>query len=203
MTKNCTLGPRGVIHYSSSLSGPWTSAGGLVVAPSPKPPPLAGISNPTPYIFPNGTVLMIGRGKDVSHNSSGRFVNHNIFLYRAEHWNSTYEWIPSDGVNGAINVGLGNAGPSTEDPHLYRGRRGNFHILFHSSPGLTHAWSSDGLSWKWNKTIMGPPNHVGKGGGDNERPRVVLDENGDISWVFVGQLCGPLDAARTAAFKAI
>jgi len=146
---------------------------------------------------------MIGRGKDSGVTKNGTRVHyHNIFLYRAPHWNGTYVWVPSDGVDGAINVGAGSAGPATEDPHLYRGRRG-FHIIFHSSPDLTHAWSEDGLRWKWSEEVMGPPNHVGAGGGDNERPRVVLDENGDVDWLFVGQLCGPLDAARTAAFRAL
>ena len=146
---------------------------------------------------------MLGRGPDSGLAKNGTRVKyHNIFLYRASHWNDTYFWVPSDGVDGAINVGAGSAGPATEDPHLYRGRRG-FHVIFHSSPDLTHAWSEDGLRWKWSKAVMGPPNHVGAGGGDNERPRVVLDENGDVDWLFVGQLCGPLDAGRTAAFRAL
>jgi hypothetical protein len=157
-------------------------------------------SNMSPYIFPNGTVIMLGRGPD--ENRTTGVKNHNIFLYRAPSWNSTYTWVPSDGVEGAINVGAGNAGPPTEDPHLYRGRRG-FHVIFHSHPDLTHAWSEDGISWNWDKATMGPPNHMNSTGGDNERPRVVVDENGDVEWLFVGQLCGPLDAARTAAFKAL
>ena len=199
----CPAGPRGVIYYSASLAGPWRSAGAVAVAPTPRPPRLAGVSNPAPYIFPNGTVLMLGRGPDSGLAKNGTRVKyHNIFLYRASHWNDTYFWVPSDGVDGAINVGAGSAGPATEDPHLYRGRRG-FHVIFHSSPDLTHAWSEDGLRWKWSKAVMGPPNHVGAGGGDNERPRVVLDENGDVDWLFVGQLCGPLDAGRTAAFRAL
>ena len=89
------------------------------------------------------------------------------------------------------------------------GRRG-FHIIFHSSPDLTHAWSEDGILWKWCKTVSGPPNHLQRGGGDNERPRVVLDENGDLEWLFVGQLLGGKaggiaggDGARTAAFAAV
>ena len=168
-------------------------------------PPNSGTSNPAPYIFPNGTVLLLGRGKDAIRNSTGIFKMHNIFLYRAASWNATYEWVPSDGVGGALNVGAGNDGPTTEDPVLYRGRRG-FHIIFHSSPDLTHAWSEDGLRWHWSETVSGPPNHLAVGGGDNERPRVVLDTNGDLEWLFVGQLgvdTAHTDGARTAAFKAL
>ena len=208
---NCSGGPgaRGVLHYAKSLNGPWTSAGPITynytnAAGVPRPSN-AGTSNPAPYIFPNGTVLLLGRGKDAVRNSTGLHKMHNIFLYRAVSWNATYEWVPSDGVAGAINVGAGNDGPSTEDPVLYRGRRG-FHIIFHSHPDMTHAWSEDGLRWHWSPTVSGPPNHLAVGGGDNERPRVVLDANGDLEWLFVGQLGvdgAHTDGARTAAFKAL
>ena len=78
-----------------------------------------------------------------------------------------------------------------------------------SSPDMTHAWSEDGLTWHWSPTVSGPPNHLAAGGGDNERPRVVLDDNGDLEWLFVGQLLavkgidGGQDAARLAAFRAL
>ena len=56
---------------------------------------------------------------------------------------------------------------------------------------------------------MGPAELRPLGGGDNERPRVLLDDDGDLDWVFVGQLLPPggssnvSDAARTAAFRAL
>jgi hypothetical protein len=38
-------------------------------------------------------------------------------------------------------------------------------------------------------------------GGDNERPRVTVDANGDVAVLFVGQLVtAGADGARTAAF---
>jgi hypothetical protein len=38
-------------------------------------------------------------------------------------------------------------------------------------------------------------------GGDNERPRAVVDAHGDLAAVFVGQLAvANKDASRTAAF---
>ena len=37
-------------------------------------PPAAGNSNPAPYIFPNGTVLMLGRGKDAIHPNGTKVV---------------------------------------------------------------------------------------------------------------------------------
>ena len=64
---NCSGGPsaRGVLHYSTSLDGPWTGAGPIAYSnsnPGGVPwPPNAGTSNPAPYVFPNGTVLLLGR----------------------------------------------------------------------------------------------------------------------------------------------
>merc|ERR1711879_1020918 len=86
----------------------------------------------------------------------------------------------------------------TEDPAIYRGRRG-FHVIFHSSPNLSHGWSRDGLHWNWSSQIMGPQTQPG---GDNERPRVVVDENGDIEALFVGQpVVENHDGPRTSAFR--
>ena len=129
-------------------------------------------------------------------------------MFRADSWNATYHWVPGNGAFGSLDVGGDPEGPLTEDPVLYRGRRG-FHIIFHSHPDLTHAWSADGLTWHWSPQVSGPPNHLAQGGGDNERPRVLLTGEGDLDWLFVGQLLsvkgagGGQDAARLAAFKAI
>eukprot|EP00045_Choanoeca_perplexa_P006899 m.60168 g.60168 ORF g.60168 m.60168 type:complete len:414 (+) comp13840_c0_seq3:275-1516(+) len=208
---NNNKGGRGVVHWAKSLSGPWTSIGPVRVDWGPNgEPPNSGLSNPAPYIFPNGTVLLLGRGQDAHTLPNGtRIKGHNVWLFRAETWNSTYKWIPLNGLNGSLPVGANsNKGPLTEDPVLYRGRRG-FHILFHSSPDLTHAWSLDGFDWKYSPQVMGPPTHASQGGGDNERPRVVLDDNGDIEYVMVSQLvpaapgADGADASRLAAFRAL
>lgn len=184
------------IHYSKSLDGPWTSAGSINVT-TKKLPFDAGTSNPAPYVFPNGTTLMVARGKDAGRFPNGtRQVYHNIFLYRAQHWSEGYSWVPLAGVNGSVPVGNGKV--LTEDPVLYRGRRG-FHLLLHSAPDLTHGWSPDGLQWGWSSKLIGPPHPSA----NNERPRVVLDENGDLDWVFVSQEIGPGDASRTVGFSAL
>uniref|UniRef100_A0A7S2I2G0 EGF-like domain-containing protein n=1 Tax=Helicotheca tamesis TaxID=374047 RepID=A0A7S2I2G0_9STRA len=194
-----TVGRRIAIFYSRSLTGPWERHLVDFSYGSEGRPFNAGTSNPAPYVFPNGTVIMLSRGKDAE-IIDGKVVGlHNIWLYRAKSWNATYEWVPSNGENGALKVGGGK--PLTEDPTLWRGRRG-FHILFHSNPGLTHAWSKGGIIWDWNRMTMGP-------GGVNERPRVVLDDSGDLEWVFVAQLLPPEggslvgDASRTAAFRTL
>lgn len=183
------------VHYSKSLNGPWLSAGKLTINTTGMPP-AAGSSNPAPYIFPNGTVLMMGRGKDSG--AENRQFNHNIFLYRADHWNSTYQWVRGTGVDGSVNIGNGKM--PTEDPTIYRGRRG-FHALIHSHPDLTHAWSETGMVWNWSSALTGPSDVPV--GSDNERPRVMVDENGDLDLVFVSREVGTGDAAQLAAFQAL
>lgn len=183
------------VHYSRSLDGPWHSAGPIQIDTTGMPR-TAGSSNPAPHVFANGTVVMLGRGKDMDFPNGTRVVEHNIFLYRAPHWNATYKWVPSDGVAGAINVGDGVV--PTEDPALWRGRRG-FHVLFHSHPMLSHGWSVDALHWRWSASPIGPATMPG---GDNERPRVLVNAEGDVSMLLVGQLVDEAsDAARTAAFR--
>jgi len=182
------LNPGAHVHYSTSLDGPWMNAGRIKVSTTGCK--ACGDSNPAPYIFPNGTVLMLGRDQDWANGK------HNIFIYRAESWNATYEWVDGGGVNGTV-AGIGDGHTTTEDPVLYKGRRG-FHVLFHSHPSLTHGYSLDGITWKWSNKVMGPPVQPG---GDNERPRVSVDANGDLAVLFVGQLVvKDHDGARTAAY---
>ena len=185
------------VHYSHSLDGPWISAG-----PIKTDHPgcaVCGASNPAPIVFPNGSVLMLGRSKDVVRTPGEPTVfGHNLWIYRADSWNSTYNWVPGHGVNGSANIGNGTSHDLTEDPVLWRGRRG-FHALMHSMNDLTHAWSVDGLGWHYSDVIMGPPQMPG---GANERPRVIVDSAGDLSAVIVAQLTAAgTDSSRTAAYK--
>lgn len=206
--QTCPVTDRGAnIHVSDSLDGPWVGTG---VITATKPPLsvcndhncvggggcCAGTSNPAPYIFPNGTVLLVARSKDAYRYPNGTVLSfRNIWLYRAETYNSTYEWIDAGGPNGSVPVGV--QGLLTEDPVLWKGRRG-FHILFHSSPRLTHAWSEDGLTWCWSKKLVGPL--YDGNDGDFERPRVHLDEHGDILGLTVGRMVQG-DAASSLLFK--
>ena len=58
----CTM--PATIHYADSLDGPWSTAGPITFDYGKGFPPHGGTSNPAPYIFPNGTVIMLSRGKD-------------------------------------------------------------------------------------------------------------------------------------------
>ena len=84
---------------------------------------------------------------------------------------------------------------------LWHGRRG-FHALFHSAPALTHAWSEDGIHWRWTGSLTGPK--VKHGGGDHQRPRVTLTKDGDIEAIFATTEVDPSvsDASHLVVFRA-
>lgn len=60
------------------------------------------------------------------------------------------------------------------------------HVLFHMN--LSHAWSEDAVNWHWSSEATAElhlqPDGVYRD--DHERPRVVLDENGDLAAILVG-----------------
>eukprot|EP00040_Diaphanoeca_grandis_P024864 m.137143 g.137143 ORF g.137143 m.137143 type:complete len:403 (-) comp29908_c0_seq2:307-1515(-) len=199
----CPLTRASNLHYSKSLSGPWMDAGPLKLNPDVS---VRSVSNPSPWIFPNGTVMFIGRTSDGERLKNGTLVAyHNIWMYKADSWNSTYNFVPGLGVNGSVNVG--NGIELTEDPVLWYGRRG-FHIIFHSQANLTHAWSVDGYDWRWShlsaatNMVIGPNRDPIT---DHERPRVVVDDDGDLSAVYIASLSDlssyPDDASHLLSFK--
>ena len=77
------------MHWATSLEGPWHDGGALEMDTAGCDG--CGNSNPAPWIFDNGTVLMIGRSKDQHFVGREHIFGHNLWLYRADSWNSTCE----------------------------------------------------------------------------------------------------------------
>ena len=77
------------VHWATSLEGPWHDGGALEMDTAGCDG--CGNSNPAPWIFDNGTVLMIGRSKDQHYVGREHIFGHNLWLYRADSWNSTCE----------------------------------------------------------------------------------------------------------------
>eukprot|EP01052_Picozoa_sp_SAG31_P024174 SAG31_NODE_2040_length_6591_cov_8.808996_1_plen_309_part_00 len=102
------------VHWATSLEGPWHDAGPLKMETSGCEPQGCDNHNPAPWIFDNGTVLMIGRSRDQHWAGREHLFGHNLWLYRADSWNATYHWVPSSGVNGSLNIGNGTRGDLTE-----------------------------------------------------------------------------------------
>jgi len=75
------------VHWATSLEGPWHDGGALEMDTAGCDG--CGNSNPAPWIFDNGTVLMIGRSQDQHYVGREHIFGHNLWLYRADSWNST------------------------------------------------------------------------------------------------------------------
>merc|ERR1711871_1363001 len=109
------------IHYSKSLDGPFER---LNISLPPGLSVSFGNDNPAPYIFPNGTVLML-----IRYYNSTRAKNHiephdTIYLVTAPSFRGPYSLVFNRPVFKDENF-------NEEDPVLWRDHRGAFHALFH------------------------------------------------------------------------
>eukprot|EP01051_Picozoa_sp_SAG22_P010536 SAG22_NODE_954_length_6332_cov_4.111343_3_plen_462_part_00 len=112
-----------------------------------------GNDNPAPFVFPNGSVLMLSR----KYNGTAaklKIVPHDtIWLVRADSYRGPYELVHDRPL---FSDWFAAHGPfNEEDPCIWRDSRGNFHALFHFTRG--HAWSADGLTWSWGGSTRGHP----------------------------------------------
>jgi len=126
------------ILASKSLDGPFVRVN--VTLPAGHTAVGWGNDNPAPFIFENGTVLMLTRKYNGTAHSHHIEPHDTIWLVRASSYEGPYELVFDTPVFEHENF-------NEEDPCIWRDQRGNFHALFHFSRG--HAWSSDGIHWSW------------------------------------------------------
>eukprot|EP01062_Namystynia_karyoxenos_P061551 TRINITY_DN538_c0_g4_i1.p1 TRINITY_DN538_c0_g4~~TRINITY_DN538_c0_g4_i1.p1 ORF type:complete len:404 (+),score=130.29 TRINITY_DN538_c0_g4_i1:67-1212(+) len=115
--------------------GPWARRGAPIVNPGP-----AGswddlfTTNPTPYIYPNGSALLLYKARAIE--DQGVMSTGVAF---AEHWSGPYER-----RGGKIQ----NLSKICEDAGIYRSpSMGVFRILFHCGCTYRYMWSLNGLDW--------------------------------------------------------
>lgn len=147
------------IHVAHSLSGEWEKAE-VQGAPQGAPASDFGWDNPAPFVYPNGTVLLLTR-----YNVPGWSA---IWVSRAPSFRGPYEFISGHGGD------FSPSDTSQEDPTIWQDHRGHMHALFHFSG--SHAFSRDGLTWHWGS------DDAWEGGMldgisllDAERPRMWID----------------------------
>ena len=156
-----------------------------------------GGTNPAPLILPNGTVFVMTRYANQRTLPNGSKQHYqNINLFRSESWRSEWTWVRGSGEAGALPINFDGSAVQTEDPTLWKGRRG-YHALFHE---LSHAWSPDAIQWYWEpnataQTILSWNGRIRK---DHERPRMIVDENGDVDILFMSSILGPEEYSGTA-----
>jgi len=173
------------LSYSSSIYGPWTTL----------PDPIlvgrdgqwdAFVTNPSVYLFKNGTVLLAYRG--------GWHPWH-VGIAVAPSWKGPYVRTSSTPVFDDIN----------EDPGLFRDARGNFHMLTHyfTTTG-GHAFSRDGLSWTFAGSAYGHEVALSNGTqlyvSRRERPQVLMLD-GEPAFLYTGVLLGDHSFTMVQAFN--
>eukprot|EP00928_Gymnodinium_smaydae_P080059 TRINITY_DN63862_c0_g1_i1.p1 TRINITY_DN63862_c0_g1~~TRINITY_DN63862_c0_g1_i1.p1 ORF type:complete len:484 (+),score=58.94 TRINITY_DN63862_c0_g1_i1:22-1473(+) len=179
------------VSSSASLYGPWDSPGLRLNLSGPKDSWVKSVSNPSPFIFPNGTVLLFTSAQNCPKDWGARAPK-CIAVFRASTWRGPYE---------LLSVKAPLVHPESEDPFVFQDPRGNFHLLtnvntYHRrcNEGAAcggHAWSRDALSWSPQVIgAFGPA--VAKVDGSivrnsyRERPLVYQDENGIPVTFFSG-----------------
>ena len=158
------------VHFSDSLDGPFERLN--ITLPPGVVPVGWGYDNPAPFIFDNGTVLMLTRKYN---GTKPRVEPHDtIWLVRAPSFRGPFEFVGDGPV-------FGDEQFNEEDPCIWRDHRGHFHALFHFTRG--HAWSPDGLNWSWGGGVAAWTSIIRDAtfpGGlrtlkDAERPRVWVN----------------------------
>jgi len=129
------------IDYASSVNGTWTALGKALLEGGGTGTWDQSVTNPGPWMFPNGSVLLAYRGKD---SNSKELLG----VASAPNWKGPYTRLrttPIFETDGA------------EDPFLWQDIDGLFHLLFNDkwedSVGVGgHAYSHDGINWVFSNT---------------------------------------------------
>lgn len=161
------VNPAGPVRLavSKSIYGPWTTTTILGNATIHRE------TNPSPYVFPNGTVLLAVCRRWVVAGSNGTQTYKDVWITRASSYAGPYEYITKINEPGLV---MG------EDPGLFRTRRG-FQLLMHSGGpyGGGHFYSHDGIQWKGDGQV-GYNGTVALAGGSSQsvcqrqRPQVIM-----------------------------
>ena len=159
------------LSHSKSANGPWVTLTDPVLSGRPGKWD-AFVTNPSVYVFENGTVLMAYRGG---------WNPWHVGIARADSWESPFSRVSDAPAFDDIQ----------EDPGIFRDRNGNFHILTHDfgQPTGGHAFSKDGLSWTFAGNAYGTKMEYDDGTSISfsrrERPQ-VLSLDGHPSYLFTG-----------------
>ena len=184
------------VRTAPSLEGPWTPLDGNDTALTFIFPPGGGATavnggNPAPFFFENGTVLMYFSANPCPAGWGNISPGNNcIWVAKGDSWRGPFTAEP-----------LPVTHPESEDAHVFRDPRGNFHLLTNVNNDHTrcaqgvpcggHAWSTDGLTFS-NLTIGAFGTIITFANGTvwrnayAERPQVMQAEDGTPVAFYLG-----------------
>eukprot|EP01084_Bolivina_argentea_P142152 249728_1 len=169
------------LGWSKSIYGPWKTK---TIVDSVE---WHTSTNPSPYIYDNGTVLLVVARRWCDNMVNGKCTkNHkDTWLMYADEWNGTYK-----NISNQWNINHMNA----EDPYIFRTKRG-FHMLLHAggpSEGF-FGYSLDGINWT-EVNIDSFNQNLTYNDGTNQqlcrrqRPQLLLDDNGEPMSLWTGAM---------------
>jgi hypothetical protein len=184
-SSSCTSNWVGLMT-SDNLDGPWTRFGsGPIITGDKAGTWDAGLTNPSPLMLKNGSVLLMWRSS---------VKPERLGIATAPSWKGPYEKRDSDPLVADPN----------EDPFIWEDEFGNFHGLTHHmvdgqgvKGGGKHVWSQDGLSWRVSDDLAyttqiefedGPIQQVQR----RERPVLYFENNTPVA-LFTGLQPGSTD----------
>jgi hypothetical protein len=157
------------INYASSVNGTWTALGKAILTGGGSGAWDEGVTNPGPWMWPNGSVLLSYRGKD---SNSKELLG----IASAPNWKGPYTRLrttPLFNTSGA------------EDPFLWQDVDDKYHLLFNDkwedSVGVGgHAYSNDGINWVFSNTraythLVTWTDGTALNMSRRERPQLLLD----------------------------
>ncbi|GBG26210.1 Hypothetical Protein FCC1311_024312 [Hondaea fermentalgiana] len=163
------------LHHAESLAGPWQSHEAAISFD------VGDNANPSPVVFPNGTVLILFHA-----------LNFAIAESVGTDWRGPYK------LRSTKACGAG------EDPFLYIDQRGYFHCLSHAAPfshprsSIVHSFSRDGYTWTVSKTGATAGSEIDYGAAHGkvlfskrERPKLMFNEKREITHLISGVTLTP------------
>ena len=136
------------VHHAATLAGPWLRENFTNPPRGGNDSDISwGNDNPAPFIFPNGTVIMLTRRYQSP--KLGVEPHDTIWLVTAPSWRGPYRFVSDQPA--LMDWRGAPTRENMEDPTIWRNARGHFHALFHF--GHRHAWSADGLQWSVGNTL--------------------------------------------------
>eukprot|EP00040_Diaphanoeca_grandis_P023411 m.127286 g.127286 ORF g.127286 m.127286 type:complete len:497 (-) comp29262_c0_seq4:49-1539(-) len=178
------------VAYSRSPYGPWTRSDKPIIVPGAKGKWDDGFTtNPAPYIFPNGSVLIIYKAKSLASESNNTGVHATNTMKEgvawADSWNGSYTKLTP-------NTPLNLSG-DCEDATIYRAHTSEgpvFRMLTHCGCSAQYLWSLDGIAWQrttqevpWCRNIPyvdGTTNSLTA----RQRPKWLVNSKGVVTHVF-------------------
>ena len=164
--------------------GPWTRRDAPILSPSNGSAAWDNlfVTNPGPYIYPNGSVLLVYKAKGTGAHGMLQGVAF------ADHWSGPYRRLtPKAPIVMPVDC---------EDPGIYRDpARGLFRMVLHCGCSVQLMWSLDGVSWTehGSKQTQGwctGFNYTDGGAGGRlktrQRPKWVIDVTGAATHLMTG-----------------